>query len=73
MTKCLSCLLTALLCSMLQLCTAQTSSVKGTVTDTANQKKLSNATNYEGVDKTIEKSLKQWGKWGTKYIWQITI
>ncbi|MBX2921416.1 MAG: TonB-dependent receptor [Chitinophagaceae bacterium] len=43
MTKCLSCLLTALFCSILQLCTAQTSSVKGTVTDTANQKKLSNA------------------------------
>jgi GLPGLI family protein len=30
-------------------------------------------TNYQGMDKKIQESLKQWGKWGTKYIWQITI
>ncbi|MBX2921415.1 MAG: GLPGLI family protein [Chitinophagaceae bacterium] len=35
--------------------------------------KKGKVTNYEGVDKAIEKSLKQWGKWGTKYIWQIMI
>ncbi|MGN6491690.1 MAG: GLPGLI family protein [Agriterribacter sp.] len=30
-------------------------------------------TDYKGVDKTIQESLKRWGKWGTKYIWQIMI
>lgn len=29
--------------------------------------------NYSGVDKKIDESLKQWGKWGTKYIYQIKI
>lgn len=35
--------------------------------------KKGKATDYQGVDKAIERSLKQWGKWGTKYIWQIMI
>lgn len=30
-------------------------------------------TNYSDMEKTIQKSLKRWGKWGTKYIWQIMI
>ncbi|MGN6491689.1 MAG: outer membrane beta-barrel protein [Agriterribacter sp.] len=43
MTQRLSFLLTIAFCGILQLSIAQTSAIKGTVTDTANQKKLSNA------------------------------
>lgn len=35
--------------------------------------KKGKATNYPGMDKKIQESLKQWGKWGNKYVWQITI
>ncbi len=35
--------------------------------------KKGKTTNYSGMDKTIQDSLKRWGKWGTKYIWQIMI
>ncbi|MCO5242190.1 MAG: GLPGLI family protein [Chitinophagaceae bacterium] len=30
-------------------------------------------TTYSGMEEIIQKSLKRWGKWGTKYIWQIMI
>lgn len=30
-------------------------------------------TDFKGVEKTVQESLKRWGKWGTKYIWQIMI
>lgn len=30
-------------------------------------------TDTKGVDKTVQESLKRWGKWGTRYIWQIMI
>lgn len=35
--------------------------------------KKGKATSYSGMNKKIQDSLKDWGKWGTKYIWQITI
>ena len=35
--------------------------------------KKGKVTDYPGMDKTIQGSLKRWGKWGTKYIWQIMI
>lgn len=30
-------------------------------------------TTYAGMDSYIQKSLKRWGKWGTRYIWEISI
>ena len=35
--------------------------------------KKGKTTNYSGMEKTMQDSLKRWGKWGTKYIWQIMI
>ncbi len=35
--------------------------------------KKGKTTDYPGMEKTIQQSLKRWGKWGTKYIWQIMI
>ena len=35
--------------------------------------KKGKTTNYSGMEKTIQNSLKRWGKWGQKYIWQIMI
>jgi len=35
--------------------------------------KKGKTTDYSGMEKTIQQSLKRWGKWGTKYIWQIMI
>lgn len=30
-------------------------------------------TDYPGMQKTIQEGLKSWGKWATKYVWQIMI
>ncbi|MBS1750763.1 MAG: GLPGLI family protein [Bacteroidetes bacterium] len=35
--------------------------------------KRGKSSNYSDMEKTVQKSLKRWGKWGTKYIWQIMI
>ena len=35
--------------------------------------KKGKTTDYPVMEKTIQHSLKRWGKWGTKYIWQIMI
>lgn len=35
--------------------------------------KKGKTTNYPGMNKKIQDSLKDWGKWGTKFIWQIMI
>ncbi|MFT3705144.1 MAG: GLPGLI family protein [Agriterribacter sp.] len=30
-------------------------------------------TSFKGMEKTVQDSLKKWGKWGARYIWQIMI
>jgi GLPGLI family protein len=35
--------------------------------------KKGKTTTYKGMEKTVQDSLKKWGKWGARYIWQIMI
>ncbi|MFT3947632.1 MAG: GLPGLI family protein [Agriterribacter sp.] len=35
--------------------------------------KKGKTTTYGGMEKTVKDSLKRWGKWGARYIWQIMI
>lgn len=35
--------------------------------------KKGKTTDYKGMEKTVQNSLKRWGKWGARYIWQIMI
>lgn len=35
--------------------------------------KKGKSTDFKGMEKTVQSSLKRWGKWGAKYIWQIMI
>lgn len=35
--------------------------------------KKGKTTDFKGMEKTVHDSLKRWGKWGQKYIWQIMI